>query len=170
MARSFSATLADRGRRGKSLKGREKWRGEKRTTAEFPPSTLVPLRPYYFSSFFLSSTFTRSSFRQRRAYRVPNIFTRIQLVAVSEGGFSCSKTLINEPSGRSSLPPHLVSTLCCHGGKATRTIRVSVLLSRTPLQRLLISVCPAALHSLGHAIDRYPFPPPLPPGRGEEER
>ena len=71
-----------------------------------PPSTLPPSSPllFLFLLFLLHLLHPLVSPAPGWQCTVFNIFTRIQLVAVSEEGFSCSKTLINEPSFHPFVP------------------------------------------------------------------
>lgn len=77
---------------------------------------------------------------------------------------SCSKTLINEPSNRSFALffLRLVSTLCCYDesdAKAEdRWLCPPLARISAPRNCAVLRLFSAAFDSLGHTIDRYPFP------------
>lgn len=114
-AQSSSAMHARVYREESCLKGREKWRGKKPgRTAEFPSSRFIirPI-PRIPSSFaFIYFSFFSSSFFLFFPLPSPAISCLTFFYVYSTGcrseGFSCSKTLINEPSTR-SFPSFLSS-------------------------------------------------------------
>lgn len=116
-AQSSSAMHARVYREESCLKGREKWRGKKPgRTAEFPSSRFIirPTRVFHLPSplspFLLLLFLSFSLFLSSPCSLVISCLTFFYVYSTGcrSEGFSCSKTLINEPSTR-SFPSFLSS-------------------------------------------------------------
>ena len=159
-AQSSSAMHARVYREESCLKGREKWRGKKPgRTAEFPSSRFIirPTRVFHLPSplppFLLLLLLSLSPCSLVISCLT---FFYVYSTGCRSEGFSCSKTLINEPSTRSF--PSFLSSPRSHPSVTTvkaEDLSPSLFGAHPPLGR---SPSVPQLSTLGHTIDRYPFP------------